>query len=134
MVEKTWEEFGMDEQNRISCNKRAKNGDIKESLRVHMFQDVDTELNSGRMFGIGETSPGKENLIEILDGHEKSVADKGGKRGCCRVAFLYICLRPQTNPRNLSPKKMLIKQLKCRLYLPRLNMIYLLVHNIHNMC
>ena len=45
MVEKTWEEFGMDEQNRT----RAKNGD--------MFQDVDTELNSGRMFGIGETSP-----------------------------------------------------------------------------
>ena len=82
MVEKTWEEFGMDEQNRISCNKRAKNGDIKESLRVHLFQDVDTELNSGRMFGIGETSPGKENLIEILDGHEKSVADKGCKRGC----------------------------------------------------
>ena len=47
-----------------------------------MFQDVDTELNSGRMFGIGETSPGKENLIEILDGHEKSVADKGCKREC----------------------------------------------------
>ena len=44
MVEKTWEEFGMNEQNRISCNKRAKNGDIKESLRVHMFQDVDTDL------------------------------------------------------------------------------------------
>ena len=82
MVEKTWEEFGMDEQNRISCNKRAKNGDIKESLRVHMFQDVNTESNNGRMFGIGETSPGKENLIEMLDGHEKSVADKGCKRGC----------------------------------------------------
>ena len=43
MVKKAWEEFGMDEQNRISCNKRAKNGDIKESLRAHMFQDVDTE-------------------------------------------------------------------------------------------
>ena len=72
----------MDEQNRISCNKRAKNGDIKEGLRVHMFQDDNTELNSGRMFGIGETSPCKENLIEILDGHEKSFADKGCKRGC----------------------------------------------------
>ena len=70
MVEKTWEEFGMDEQNRT----RAKNGD--------MFQDVDTELKSGRIFGIGETCPGKENLNKILDGHEKSVADKGCKGGC----------------------------------------------------
>ena len=73
---------GRDEQKGISCNKRAKNGDMKESLRVHMFQDVVTEFDSGRMFGIGETSPGKESLIEILDGHEKSVADKGCKRGC----------------------------------------------------
>ena len=47
-----------------------------------MFQDVDTELNSAIIFGIGETSPGKENLNEMLDGHEKSVADKGCKRGC----------------------------------------------------
>ena len=47
-----------------------------------MFQDVDNELNSGRIFRIGKTSPGKENLIEILEGHEKSVADKGCKRGC----------------------------------------------------
>ena len=36
IVEKTWEEFAIDEQNRT----RAKNGD--------MFQDVITELNSGR--------------------------------------------------------------------------------------
>jgi len=78
MVEKIWEELGMDDKlKRISCNERGKNGNIKKSLRVHKFQVVDTGLNSGGMSEVGETSPGRENLLEILDGHEKSVADEG---------------------------------------------------------
>ena len=74
----------------------------------------------------------KEAPARVLD-REKSLKPSFLEQ-VVREAF-FVCLSPTAkNSQKPVSKKMILKQLKYSLYLPRLNMIYILVHNIHNMC